>query len=130
MRVRVVSRVVGIALLWTAAWVAPALSQEAVVDARGSIQPAQTSEDADRAALRDFLARSEVQTAARIGGVDLGRIEEGLPRLAGEDLHRAAEQMRAIDRQLGDGQGARVISIQVTTLIIVLLLVIIIILVA
>jgi hypothetical protein len=127
MRVRVVSRVVGIALLWTAAWVAPALSQEAVVDAS---VPAQTSEDADRAALRDFLARSEVQTAARIGGVDLGRIEEGLPRLAGEDLHRAAEQMRAIDRQLGDGQGARVISIQVTTLIIVLLLVIIIILVA
>ena len=127
MRVREVSRIVGIALLWAAAWVAPALSQEAVIDMGASVQ---ISEDADRAALRDFLARSEVQTAARIGGVDLGRIEEGLPRLAGEDLHRAAEQARVIDRQLGDGQGAQVISIQFTTLIIVLLLIIIIILIA
>ena len=124
---RVGSRVVGIALLWTAVWVVPALSQEAAVDASASVQ---TSEEADRAALRDFVARPEVQTAARIGGVDLSRIEEGLPRLGGEDLHRAAEQARFIDRQLGDSQGAQVLSIQFTTLIVVLLLVIIIILIA
>jgi hypothetical protein len=125
---RVVNRVVWIALLWTVFLVVPAVAQEApAVDARSTVQ---TSEETDRAALRDFLARPEVQSAARIGGVDLERIQEGLPRLEGEQLHRAATQARAIDNQLGDAQGAQVISLQVTTLILILLLVIIIILLA
>ncbi len=121
------SRVAGIALLWTAAWAVPTLAQQAPI---GDVATVQSTEEEDRAALQSFLARSEVRTAARIGGVDLGRIERGLPRLEGEELHRAADQARAIESKLPAESGAQIISLQVTTLIIILLLVILVILIA
>jgi hypothetical protein len=132
------SRAAGIALLWLAPGTVPALAQEAGGAGEASVLPApvgdvalaQDTDEQDRAALRSFLARSEVATAARIGGVDLGRIERGLHALEGAELHRAAEQARAIEGRLGESSGADVISIQVTTLIIILLLVIIVILIA
>ena len=123
----VASRVMGIALLSTLAWIAPAVAQQVQVDGGATVQ---VSEEEDRAALRGFLTRAEVQRAAQIGGVDLNRIEEGIPQLEGDQLHRAAEQARAIESRLGNQEGAQVISLQVTTLIVILLLLIIIILVA
>jgi len=122
----VASRVVGIALLWTLAWIAPAVAQQQV-DGGATVQ---VSEEEDRAALRGLLARAEVQRAAQIGGVDLNRIERGMHQLEGDQLHRAAEQARAIESRLGEQGSAQAISFQVTTLIIIALLIIIIILVA
>ncbi len=120
-------RVVGIALLWVAAAAAPSRAQQAPV---GAVATVQGSEQTDRAAIRDFVARPEVQRAARIGGVNLARIESGLDGLKGEELHRAAEQARALDSRLGEPGSADVITLQTTTLIIILLLVIIVILIA
>lgn len=122
----VASRVVGIALLWTLAGIAPAVAQQQV-DGGATVQ---VSEEEDRAALRGLLARAEVQRAAQIGGVDLNRIEEGIPQLEGDQLHRAAEQARAIESRLGEQGSAQAISFHITTLIIIALLIIIIILVA
>ena len=79
---------------------------------------------ADRQALRDFLAREEVQRVARTSGVDLSGAERGLLALDGERLSRAAEQARAIDRELGAAQEIR---LSATVIIIILLLIIIII---
>ena len=122
----VASRVVGIALLWTLAGIAPAVAQQQQADGGATVQ---VSEEEDRAALRGLLARAEVQRAAQIGGVDLNRIERGIPELEGDKLHRAAEQARAIESRLGE-QGAQSVTFTVTTLIIIALLIIIIILVA
>lgn len=124
---RVVNRVVWIALLWTGLLVVPAVAQEApTVDARSTVQI--SSEETDRAAVRDFLARPEVQRAAEFGGVDLERIQEELPRLDGEQLQRVATQARAIDNQLGEPSADRTMTFRVTTIIIILLAVIIVIL--
>jgi hypothetical protein len=123
----VASRVVGIALLWTLAGIAPAVAQQQQVDGGATVQ---VSEEEDRAALRGLLARAEVQRAAQIGGLDLNRIEEGIPQIEGDQLHRAAQQARAIESRLGEQGSAQRISFEVTTLIIIALLIIVIILVA
>jgi len=127
---KVLCRVWGIGLLWSAAWAVPALAQQATEAAVGDVAMAQSAEEADRAALRAFLSRSEVRKAAEIGRVDLQRIEDGVEGLEGEELHRAATQARAIDSRLGEPSSADVISIRTTTLIIILLLVIIVVLIA
>ena len=79
---------------------------------------------ADRRALEDFLGREEVQRVARTSGVDLGEAEQGLLALDGERLSSAADQARAIDRELGAAQGE--IRLSATVIIIILLLIIII----
>jgi predicted transcriptional regulator len=89
-----------------------------------SAQVAQADpQTADRQALRDFLAREEVQKVARTSGVDLSDAERGLLALDGERLSRAADQARAIDRELGAAQEIR---LSATVIIIILLLIIII----
>lgn len=79
---------------------------------------------ADRQVLRDFLGREEVHRVARTSGVDLSGAEHGLMALDGERLSRAADQARAIDRELGAAQGE--IRLSATVVIIILLLIIII----
>lgn len=79
---------------------------------------------ADRQVLRDFLGRAEVRRVARTSGVDLSDAERGLLALEGERLSRAADQARAIDRELVTAQGE--IRLSATVVIIILLLIIII----
>ena len=91
-----------------------------------SVQVAQADrQTADRQALEDFLGRDEVQQVARSSGVDLSEVERGLLTLDGERLSRAADQVRAIERELGTAQDE--IRLSATVVIIILLLIIIII---
>ncbi|MGH7571307.1 MAG: hypothetical protein ACREMK_05630 [Gemmatimonadota bacterium] len=104
-----------------------ALAQQIRSDAEGSSSTLLAQADpqaADRQALRDFLNRQDVQQVARTAGVDLSDAERGLVALEGERLSRAADQARAIDRDLGSAQGE--IRLSATVIIIILLLIIII----
>lgn len=87
----------------------------------------QTGEEADREALRRFVARGDVQRVARMADLDLEDASAGILALEGERLARAANQARAVENQLG---SADVISIQATTLIIILLVILLIIVIA
>ena len=87
----------------------------------------QTSEEADRDALRRFIARGDVQRVARLADVDLERASAGILALEGEHLSRAANQARAAENRLG---AADVITINATTLIIILLVILLIIVIA
>ena len=80
------------------------------------------SQDADRAVVREALARPEVQSVAREMGVDLKRADAAIGTLAGADLARAASAARQVNGALTGGASTVVIS--TTTLIIILLVVI------
>lgn len=84
-------------------------------------------EEADREALRRFIAREDVQRVARIADVDLQDASAGIMALDGERLSRAAAQARAAESQLG---AADTITIQATTLIIILLIILLIVVIA
>jgi len=86
-----------------------------------------TAEDADRDALRRFVARTDVQRVAHAADVDLENASSGILALEGERLSRAADQARALESKLG---AQDTISISTTTVIIILLLVLLIIVVA
>ena len=79
-------------------------------------------QDADRAALREALARPEVQSLASTMGVDMQRATAAIDTLTGEDLARAADRARQVNQHLVGGASTVVIS--TTTIIIVLLLII------
>jgi hypothetical protein len=85
------------------------------------------SQDADRAAVRDALSRDEVKNVAATLGVDLTRANAAVDTMSGEDLTRAADAARQVNRQLVGGASSVVIS---TTTIIIILLVIILLIVA
>jgi len=76
--------------------------------------------EADRATVHAFLGRDDVRKAARIAGLDddLEARLDGLDRLEGERLSRAADQVRALD--LDDR-----ITLKASTIIIILLLLIV-----
>ena len=76
------------------------------------------SAEADRDVIRSFLEREDVRQAARMTGTDAGELGSRLGGLEGERLHRAADQVRALD--LDD-----VVSLRVSTIIIILLVLII-----
>jgi len=82
-----------------------------------------TAEEADREALRGFLARQDVQRVARIADIDVTDATAGVVALEGERLSRAADQARALETRLG---AADTITISATTVIIILLLVLLI----
>jgi hypothetical protein len=88
----------------------------AAVDARVA------AADADRAAVREALARPQVREAAAKFGVDLARAATALDTLEGPDLARAAEAARSVNQQFVGGASS--ITITTTTLIIVLLVII------
>lgn len=125
---RGLSRAVAIAVTVLAGSVGTASAQQAGPHANepSSLALAQVDPDeADRQTLRDFLGREEVQRVARMSGVDLSGAEDGVLALEGERLADAAQQVRAIERELGSAQGE--IRLSATVIIIILLLLIIII---
>jgi hypothetical protein len=87
----------------------------------------QTGEEADREALRRFVAREDVQKIARVADLDLENASAGILALEGEKLAHAADQARALEGRMG---AADTITISATTVIIVLLLILLIVVVA
>lgn len=84
------------------------------------------AQDADRAVIRDTLARPEVRDVAARFGVDMTRMTAAVDTLSGADLERAAATARQVDGELTG--GASTITLSTTTIIIVLLVFIVLIL--
>jgi len=109
------------------------MASPAFADQRHAVDPSQLAatvgqhvakQDADRAALREALARPDVQTVAAKLGVDLARATAAVETIAGDDLTRAADAARQVNQQFVGGASTVVIS--TTTIIIVLLLILLI----
>ena len=79
-------------------------------------------QDANRAAIREALARPEVRDVASSMHVDLERAAAAVETLTGADLEQAANAARTVNQQLVGGASTVVIS--TTTIIIILLLII------
>jgi hypothetical protein len=86
------------------------------------------ADDADRAAVREALARPDVQSVAARMGVDPNRLTAVVDTLSGVDLRQAGTTARRVNEQLVGGASNVVIS--TTTIIIILLIVILIIVIA
>jgi hypothetical protein len=84
-------------------------------------------QDASRAAIREALARPEVQEVASSMHVDLARATAAVETMMGADLEQAANAAKTVNQQLVGGASTVVIS---TTTIIIILLVIIILIIA
>ena len=87
-----------------------------------------SAQDADRAAVRDALARPEVRSVASSMGVDVNQLDNAVATMSGADLERAASTARQVNDQLVGGASTVVIS--TTPIIIALLVVILIVLIA
>ncbi len=79
-------------------------------------------QDADRAAIREALARPEVRDAAKSLNIDMERVTAAADTLSGPDLVKASDAARQVNHQLVGGASTVVIS--TTTIIIALLLLI------
>ena len=79
-------------------------------------------QDADRAAIREALARPEVRNAAKSVSIDIDQVSAAAGTLSGADLTKAADAARQVNHQLVGGASTVVIS--TTTIIIALLLII------
>jgi hypothetical protein len=93
----------------------------------GAVAQHVAAQDADRAAVRDALARPDVRDVASHMGVDLSRVDASVSTMSGADLQQAAAAARQVNSSLVGGASTIVIS---TTTVIIALLVIIIIVVA
>ena len=83
------------------------------------------TQDADRATIRETLARPEVREVASKVGIDIGRLNGAIDTMSGEMLEQAAAAARQVnDRLVG---GATTVVISTTTIIIALLVLILII---
>ena len=85
------------------------------------------AQDANRAAIREALARPEVQRVAATMGLDLSRAKAAIETLSGTDLEHAANAARTVNQQMVGGASTVVLS---TTTIIIMLLVVILLIVA
>jgi hypothetical protein len=110
------------------------VTSPAFADQRHAVDPSQLAaavdqhvakQDADRAALREALARPEVQTVAAKIGVDLTRATAAVETMTDADLTRVADAARQVNQQFVGGASTIVIS--TTTIIIILLLIVLII---
>jgi hypothetical protein len=79
-------------------------------------------QDADRAAIREALARPEVRDAAKALSIDMDRVAAAADTLSGDDLTKAANAARQVNHQLVG--GASNVTISTTTIIIILLVII------
>jgi protein-disulfide isomerase-like protein with CxxC motif len=86
------------------------------------------AQDADRAAVRDALARPEVRSVAASMGLDLNKIDGAVDTMNAAQLAQAASTARQVNDQLVGGASTVVIS--TTTIIIALLIVILIVVIA
>jgi hypothetical protein len=111
------------------------LSAAAFAQERHAVDPAAlahsvtqhvASQDADRTAIHEALARPEVREMAGRAGLDLDRVDKSVDTLSGDPLDRMAAAARDVNQALVGGASTVVIS--TTTIIIALLVVIIIIL--
>ena len=86
------------------------------------------AQDADRATVREALARPEVRRIAESMGVDMNRLDGAVATLSDVELAQASSAARQVnDRLVG---GASTVTISTTTIIIALLVVILIVLIA
>jgi hypothetical protein len=108
-----------------------AISAPAFAAAQHVVPPSQVAatvadhvanQDANRASVREALARPEVQRVAATMGLDVARAAAALDTMNAADLERAAATARDVNQQLVGGASTIVIS--TTTIIIILLLVI------
>jgi hypothetical protein len=108
-----------------------AISAPAFAAAQHVVPPSQVAatvadhvanQDANRASVREALARPEVQRVAATMGLDVARAAAALDTMSAADLERAAATARDVNQQLVGGASTIVIS--TTTIIIILLLVI------
>ena len=110
-------------LILCLAGAAPAFAQQRHIVDRAAlaktVEQHSAKQDADRAAIREALARPEVQTLARQLGVDVPRVNGSLAALTGADLERAAAAARQVNESLAG--GASNVTISTTTIIIILL---------
>jgi len=81
-----------------------------------------TRQDADRAAVREALARPEVRAVASSMKIDMDKVMSTVDTLSDVELAQAADAARQVNHQLVGGASTVVIS--TTTIIIVLLLLI------
>jgi hypothetical protein len=94
----------------------------------GAVSQHVAAQDADRAAVRDALARPQVQEVAARMGIDLTRADAAVATMSGADLQQAASAAQQVNDALVGGASTVVIS--TTTIIIALLIVIIIVIAA
>jgi hypothetical protein len=127
---RTLARLIAAPLLLSTAFAVPARAEEQqhIVD---RVQLMRTTEqqaairDADRAAVREALARPEVQQMTQRLGVDIQRFTASVDVMDGSDLESASAAARRLNEALVG--GASNVTISTTTIIIVLLVVILII---
>ena len=86
------------------------------------------TDDANRAAVHEALARAEVHGVAATVGVDLDRLNAAVDTMAGTDLERAASTARQVNEQLVGGASS--VTLSTTTIIIILLAIILIVVIA
>ena len=79
--------------------------------------------EADREALRTFLANPAVKTVAAKAGLSVEKAGAAVGTLQGDELHRAANQARTVNADLA---GGATVVITTTTIIIILLVIILI----
>lgn len=102
----------------------PAAAQHVVLPQQlaATIAEQMTRQDADRAAVREALARPEVRAVAASMKIDLDKVMTTVDTLSGAELAQAGNAARQVNQQLVGGASTVVIS--TTTIIIVLLLLI------
>ena len=79
-------------------------------------------QDADRAAIREALARPEVRNAAKALSIDMDGMTAAVDTFSGADLAKASDAARRVNQQLVG--GASNVTISTTTIIIILLVII------
>jgi pyruvate/2-oxoglutarate dehydrogenase complex dihydrolipoamide acyltransferase (E2) component len=99
-----------------------------VKDLAATVAAHAAQQDADRAAVREALARPDVREVASKMGVDLERMTASVETLGGSDLAQAATFAGQVNQQYVGGASTIVIS--TTTVIIILLIVLLIVVVA
>src|SRR5204863_3316940 len=67
------------------------------------------AQDAERAAVREALARPEVRSVATGMGLDLARLDDAVATLSGAELAQAASSARRVNHQLVGGASTIVI---------------------
>ena len=113
---------VGLLILLTA------LSPSAYAQSRHVVRPADiaaavdahvASQNADRAAIREALERTEVREAATRIGIDLDHVTASIGTLSVADLEAAASAARQVNESLVGGASS--VTLSTTTIIIILL---------
>jgi len=88
-----------------------------------AVQQRVSQDEADREALRTFLANPAVQRVAAKAGLSVDKAAAAVSTLQGDELQRAAAQARTVNADLA---GGATVVITTTTIIIVLLIIILI----